>query len=310
MGQIAEQSAFIIQYGDVKQGKTGDCGFSFPRAKWIAAPGALKPLLGLCGYEPPEKDQHNVESIKDATEIVAKLAPKSFDAVVVDDLTLLVDRTVAKLTKSGSGGYDLWAAVHAQLLALRETARRCGMHVVLNCHATPPHNNDGTFYKGSLALPGKTLPYKIPAAADLVLHAEPAPAATVSFGWPVLYRCDPADPTWVTGDRHNVTPDYAPMNLAEILRLIAQVNHNPTFAPRRLPGLEWQEKIVEAVALKLQGVLADDEATGAILKQTFEGCLAKFTKDERHALWAVRDALARATLRLSLSGHRRKHFKF
>ncbi len=310
MGQIATQPAFIFQYGDVKQGKTGDCGFSFPRAKWIASPGALKPLLGLCGYEPPDKDQHNVETVREATEIVSKLTAGTFDAVVVDDLTLLVDRTVAALQKRGMGGYDLWAAVHRQLLDLRETARRAGMHVVLNSHATPPHKVDGTFYKGAPALPGKALPYKLPAAADLVLRAEPAPAATVTFGWPVLYRCDPADPAWVTGDRHNVTPDYSPMNLGEILRLIGRVSGTPSFGPRRLPGLEWQEQVVERAATALVEASDNDEKIKAILKATFDHAAGKMKADERHALWTVRDALDRATLRRALAAHRRKHFGF
>lgn len=309
MGVIAAQPAFAFVYGEVKTGKTADCGFSFPRAKWIANPGALKPLLGLCGYEPPDADQHNVETVREATEIVVKLPPGKFDAVVVDDLTLLVDRTVARLTKAGAGGYDLWAAVHRQLLDLREAARRCGMHVILNSHATPPHKIDGTYSRGAPALPGKTLPYKLPAAADLVLRSQPAPPQSITFGWPILYRCDPGDPEWVTGDRHNVVPDLAPMNLGEILRLVGFSTGNPRFGPRRLPGLEWQEPLVEKGASLLVEP-GDDARTKEVLRAIFDRAMAKHTKDERHALWTVRDTLDRATLRRALAQHRRKHYGF
>jgi hypothetical protein len=310
MGLIATQSAFIVQYGAPKKGKTTDCLLSFPRAVWIAAPGALKPSLGVAGYEPPDADQHNVEDILAATEIIQRLPAGKYDALVVDDLTLLVDRTVTLLSKRGVSGYDLWGAIHTRLLALREAGRRSGVHVVLNAHESPPHMDSGTLYPGSLALPGKTLPYKIPAAADVVLHAESAPDGTIVHGWKVLYRCDPTSSTWLTGDRHNVIPNPAPMNLGEILRLIGEVNQNPRFGPRRLAGLEWQEAIVEKASRAIQAVLADDNAVGGLLKQTFDHVTAKFKADERHAIWTVRDALDRAVLRNALSGHRRKHYGF
>jgi len=104
VGIIASQPAFVAQYGAPKKGKTTDCLFSFPRAKWVAAPGALKPSVGVCGYEPPDSDQHNVDSVKQATALVEAMDPTKYDALVVDDLTLLVDRTVAELSKRGVSG--------------------------------------------------------------------------------------------------------------------------------------------------------------------------------------------------------------
>jgi hypothetical protein len=313
---ISDQPAFVLQYGPSGTGKTTDDLLSFPRAVWIAAPGALKSSLGVCGYEPPADRVFDVQKIAEATAVVeqigeAKRAGKAkadVDGVVVDDLTLLVDRTVAALTKSGTGGYDLWAAVHGQLLALREAARRAGVHVALNCHEIGPRIVDGARFRGCPALPGKTLPYKIPAACDMVLHVETAPPNSTAFGWPVRYRCAADDPDWLTKDRHNVTPDPSPMNLGEILRLAARVSGNAKFAPRRLPGLEWQEPLVEKGATALLTNLGSSVHVKAVLGELFKHATGKLNADERHALWAVRDAYDRAILRNGLAAHRRKFF--
>jgi hypothetical protein len=305
---ISDQPAFVLQYGPPKTGKTTDDLLSFPRALWIAAPGALKPSIGVCGYEPKPEDVKDVQKVAEATDAILTAPKGKYDAIVVDDLSLLVDRTVAALTKAGVGGYDLWGAVHGQLLALREAARRAGVHVVLNCHETGPRMSDGSRFRGCPALPGKALPYKIPAACDLVLHVETAQPNSTAFGWPVRYRCAADDPDWITGDRHNVTPDPSPMNLGEILRLAARVSGNAKFAPRRLPGLEWQEPLVEKGATALLTNLGSSVHVKAVLGELFKHATGKLNADERHALWAVRDAYDRAILRNGLAAHRRKFF--
>jgi hypothetical protein len=188
------------------------------------------------------------------------------------------------------------------------------MHVVLNAHEMAPGTDEtGRYWAGTMALPGKKLPYSIPAACDLVVRAVPLgdDEEAPPFGWPVRYRCDPARTEWITGDRHNVTPAISPMNLAEILRLAGRVGGNPNFAPRRLEGLEWQEPLVEkgAMAIVEHGV-TDIDFAKATLRMVLDRALDKHTKDERHALWAVRDTWDRATLTAGLSAHRRKFYQF
>jgi hypothetical protein len=306
LGGIASQPAFVCQYGVIKTGKTTDLLYSFPRAIWISAPGALKSALGVVGYEP--RKQFYVEHIREATALV-EAAPKGrFDALLVDDLTLLVERTVAALEKAGVKGYDLWGSVYKQMLRLREAARECGMHVVLNAHESPPGVTDGTFWRGTMALPGKKLGYSIPAACDIVVRAFPNDKITV--GWPISYLCDPTNTDWTSGDRHNVTPAISPMNLGEILRLAGRVGGNPAFGPRRLDGLEWQEVLVEKGAAALAGKLDDADEVKKILGMIMEKALRSHTKDERHAIWAVRDTYDRAVLTDGLSAHRRKFYQF
>ena len=47
-----KEPAFVCVYGPPGVGKTTDCGYSFPNALFLAAPGALKPLRSVCGYKP------------------------------------------------------------------------------------------------------------------------------------------------------------------------------------------------------------------------------------------------------------------
>jgi hypothetical protein len=308
MGAIANQPAFIIVYGAIKLGKTTDVLMSFPRARFIAAPGSLKASVGVAGFEPT--DVRDLATIPEITKLVKDTKPGTFDAIVVDDFTLYVARQVRSLELSGAGGYDLWGAVYRHILDLREASRCCGMHCIFTMHELPPRMDGGISLPGSPALPGKKLPYDVPAAADMVLRAQPMPMGMGgAIGWPTVYRCDATDPSWRTGDRHNVTPDMAPMNLGEILRLVQKTAGAPeSFAPRRHPGLVWHEPWVEAAAGQImkQGVVAIPAAK-AVLKALFDACLVK-DPDQRHALWACRDAWDRAVLRNALTSHRTKFY--
>jgi hypothetical protein len=312
LGTVASQPAMIGQTGRPKLGKTVDDLFSFPRGIFIAAPGALKGAVGVCGYEP--KKVFYVEEVREATALVRAAPVGKFDALVIDDFSLLLQRTVASIEKRLTG-FALWGAIYKQTLELREAARTVAMHTVLNAHEqTPGTDETGKYWAGTMALPGKKLPYEIPAACDVVVRAvPPEPDAKPEFGWPVRYFCNPASPEWITGDRHNVLPVLGPMNLAEALRLVGFVAGNPSFAPRRLEGLEWQEALVEKGA---SAIVAGWQAEGAtfvvkpILSALFDKAMSAHTKDERHAMWAVRDAYDRAVLRHGLSTHRRRYYQF
>lgn len=313
MGIIAGEKAMIMTFGAIKVGKTVDALMSFPRALFICARGALKGGIGVAGFEPPDGAIRDVATLPDMIALVeaaGKLPEKSRpDAVVIDDYSLYVAREVARLEKTSSG-FDLWGFVYRFTLALRETARKAGCHVVFTMHELPPKIENGIAYAGTVALPGKKLPYDVPAAADMVLRAQPVEAALGSgIGWPIVYRCNPTDSQWRTGDRHNVTPDYSPMNLGEILRLVAREAKAPAgWAPRRAPGLEWHESWVEnaAESIRASGI-ADMKKARDVLRALHEACLKK-DPDERHAAWAMRDAWDRAVLRNALSAHRRQYF--
>jgi hypothetical protein len=308
MGSIANQPVFVILFGAIKLGKSLDAVMSFPRARFIAAPGALKAAPGVAGFEPT--DVRDVAGLPEMIKIVNETKPGMADALVVDDFTLYVKRQVASLERGGVNGYDLWGIIYRQVLELRETCRRCGLHVILTMHESPPKMDNGIKLPGTVMLPGKQLPYDVPAAADMVLRAQPMPSGMGNaLGWPVVYRCDPTDPEWRTGDRNNVVPDMSPMNLGEILRLVARETKAPAgFAPRRLAALEWHEPWVEKAAETIMAPgVRDLTHARAVIKALVGACLKK-DPDERHALWAARDAWDRAVLRSALSQHRHKYY--
>jgi hypothetical protein len=125
-----------------------------------------------------------------------------------------------------------------------------------------------------------------PAICDLVIRAAPEPDRK---GWPYGYRCSGSDTNYITGDRHGVTPDHAPMNLAEILRAAGYV-------VRRAPGLEWQDEVV-ATLTDLFGKTAPEQHRDLMV-----AIVAKMREKGRsdiHIRWVLRDALDRNNLKLA-----------
>jgi hypothetical protein len=311
---MGKDPTFALIYGEGKLGKTTDCLYSFPFALWIAAPGALNPSEGVCGYTVDKSRVFDLQSIAEVTDRLQRLRPHVVDAVVIDDLSLLAERSVLALQKQGFDKYVLWGRVRNDFLALRDVARRCGVHVVMNAHLGPPRMILNARVRGGPMLQGKAAD-DLPKACDIVLRAQPIPRLDKPFGLPVVYRCTPEDPDYVSGDRNHVTPDFAPVNIGEILRLAG----HPL---RRL--FDWQEAVVERAATRLHppsgaassasgavggtSRVADVDYVRSILAATLEHVTKKLGKDERHAIWTARDAYDRAVLRSRLSAHRRAYY--
>jgi len=267
-------------YGPSAVGKTTDLLYSFPRGLFVAPPGALKPAHHVVGFVPASVE---AKSIADATAAL-KSATKSggYDSVIVDDFSLLAEQTISHLENVKKlTGFKLWGVVRDEILDFRDMARRCGMHVVLTAHESTPRTMNGTFIRGGPKLPGR-LPEDVPTVCDIVLRAAHDPTRK---GWHASYRCTIDDPQWITKDRHGVTPDRAPMNLGEILRMAG-------YELARAPGLEWQEGIVAVLA---QALVADPTQQSAYLLEAQSMC-AEHTTNDLHIRWVMRDALDRAAL--------------
>lgn len=297
-------------YGPSGTGKTTDLGYSFPRALWIAAPGATAPISSVCGYTGlPPVDVASLEQAISILEAIQK-DPKvkdRVDAMIIDDLTLYVDRTIRSLGAAGVGAKDprqLWGTVRILLLVLRDTARRAGIHVFMNSHEAPPKMMNGARVRGGPALPGAGAEL-VPAACDLVLRA--VPNSNISIGWKAEYRCSVEDQDYVSKDRHNVTPDHAPMNVGEILRAQG-------FNIRRLPEMAWQEEIVEKIAGAILTDIGNVEFVKRALTLAFDRTYEIASKQvdpktaEKWAIWTQRDAYDRAILRNAQTKHRRRLF--
>jgi 3-hydroxybutyryl-CoA dehydrogenase len=203
---------------------------------FLAAPGALKPLRSVCGYDPATAA---VEDIEQATALVRKAAKDGrYDAIIVDDLSFLAEQTFAKTEKKASG-FRLWGLLRDIVLDFRDACRlEAKCHVIVNCwEQVPTQKQDGTKVRGGPLLSGK-LPEQLPAMCDKVYRAAHDPNRKP---WPSIYRCF-LDPNYVMKDRDGIV-DPAPMNLSEILR-------DGGYVVRRHPSLEWQEAIVEDLDAK------------------------------------------------------------
>jgi hypothetical protein len=304
-------------FGPPKVGKTTDLCYAFPRALWLAAPGATAPAASVCGYE-LSKAPVDIESLDVAIEILRGLQKAEnrkrldVDAVILDDLTLYVDRTIRALAAKGVGQknhFELWGKIRLKLLDLRDEGRRAGVHVFMNAHEGAPKMVNGARVRGGPALPGAGAEL-VPAACDVVLRAVPNPMG-ITVGWKVEYRCTAEDLDYVSGDRYNVTPDHAPMNLGEILRAQG-------FAIRRHPECLWQEEIVEKIATAILTDISNAEFVKKAIGIAYEEAIkrqggpgmtpAESAIREKRAIWVQRDAYDRAILRNAQSKHRRRLF--
>ena len=275
--------AVVLAYGPSKRGKTSDTLFSFPRGLFIAGDAAIKPSIGLVGYRPQNV---NASTIPEATQLVAAVAKQhagAFDAVVVDDFSLLADTTLKLYEqKFRTNHFRKWGQLREDVLDFRDTARACGMHVVIICHQREPETREGRFYRGGPMLPSRNLTDMIPVICDTVLRTGVEPGRRP---WSGVYHCDPTDPQYVTGDRHAVCPPTCPMNLRELLVMAG-------YQVARAPGLEWQDEWAEGIAQ----VLLTNGNRQAVLTKAAEALRGQ-GKHDQHIAWALRDGLDRFAFR-------------
>ena len=278
----AAEPFVVCTYGPSGIGKTTDMGYSFPRALFIAAPGALNSIQALCGYTPARKE---VTDIGEATELLIAVGKSGqWDTIVIDDFSFLAEQTFSMLEKKKLSGFKLWGELRDMTLEFRNQSRYSGVNVVFNSWEQGPKvRPDGTKVRGGPQLSGK-LPEQIPAMCDVVLRAahdagrQPHPA---------VYRCS-SDPSYTMKDRFHTAAlvDPAPMNLAELLR--ASGKHVDRHVD--LPG---QEAEVAAIA----GELSGDQAADMPTINTIFRALIENKQPVEVARWTIRDAIDRAVIR-------------
>lgn len=275
-----------LTYGMPKTGKTCDLGFSFPKALFVAAPGALGAISETCGYEPTSVDARTVE---DATLIIKKMGAakkRPFEQLVIDDFSFMAEQTNGDLETKFSKNV-FWQKSRQVVLEFRDAARYAGITVAINCWDAAPKTNreTGEYTRGGPQLAGK-LREALPGLCDVVVRAS---HNANRKPWPVVYRCS-ADPAYVTGDRLNVANrvDPCPMNLAEMIR--ATGRHLPRLWPE-------QEGEVETIARLL--LEHPPEATEELAEAIYAKLLNRF--DSKRAYWTIRDSLDRALIRREMT---------
>lgn len=278
------EPAFVLTYGPSGSGKTTDNGYSFPRALFIAARGALQSIRNVCGYDPQVEAATTIEDI---TKRIISIKPGQYDSVVVDDFSFIAEQTIAKLEKKFTG-FKLWGELRDLTLDFRNAARYANCHVVLNAWEVGPKERAGQRVRGGPMLPAN-MPEQVPAMTDLTLRCG---IDTMRKPWPGIYRCFLSS-DYVMKDRFDVVPriDPAPMNLAEILRAVG-------YTVARHPELEWQEEIVETVAQQI--LTAPTSETVKIANETYAALIANGATSNA-ARWTLRDGVDRSVIRRALA---------
>tara|TARA_Y100000034_G_scaffold124725_1_gene173303 strand:+ start:911 stop:1864 length:954 start_codon:yes stop_codon:yes gene_type:complete len=282
--------AIVVNYAPSGYGKSLDALYSAPTGLFLTpAPGGLVAARSMLGVTVREE---RVQSIPHACTVLQKAG--KVDALVLDDFSILAERSYLALDTSGNNKnpWEAWMKLRKEVLNLRELCIAGGTTLVLTAHEKPPDNSNGTFMPGGPKMPSKHLTTALPHIATLVLRG-----VKDSFiqppEWIGRYNCDPSDTRWITKDRYCVVGKQCPMNLREILVRAKEVGHSVAVPPRA-PGLEWLDEAAEAVAENMaNGGTSQDSASK--LTAHAKGV------DPRHLRWAWRDGLARHTLRIQ--GH-------
>lgn len=276
------QNIVGLLYGPPKVGKTVEMGYSFPRALFLAAPGALQSIQSTCGYTPQQRE---VRTIEDATKILKDPGLSAFDDLVIDDFSFMAEQTLADLEAKKVTGFKLWGRVREAVLTFRDALRFAKSNVWMNSWEVGPGRTEkGEFRRGGPQLSGN-LREQVPAMCDLVLRVvhearrEP---------WPAVIRCS-MDPNFVMGDRQDIVAQIepAPMNLAELLR-----------ATGRTVVRRWDDQEAEVAALA--AVLYNNPDRERELSGALYGKLLAAGQPRHRARWTVRDARDRALIRRDL----------
>lgn len=282
------EPSIIVVYGHSKSGKTTDMLYSFPNALYLVpALGGLAPYVHRTGIKPDEVLCNNVK------EAQQKMEKAQGRAVVLEDFSVMAERTKTSLRNRNITGWQLWTGIADQIEDLRETAiKKNILTLAITCHLQDPtRGDDGTYYRGGPKMPSKTIVGALPHIASEVVRT-----GTDLMVQPPLYNgayiCDLNDRSYITGDRYGVLPQpKAPMNMREVL-VQAKAQGNDIVVPPRPASVAWIEPIVEEIA---QNVIAN---TGLVPAQVAAQMGAAFKgRDLRHLNWALRDGYARAKLR-------------
>ena len=284
---MKKKNLFIIVYGDAKTGKTLSAARAFPGGLFIALSGAVL-SANYVGVEPKVLEVDENVGVKYITEVIKQKAG-DFPAIIIDDLSIIMDNELAACKKKFKG-WDAYDVFNNRMYALRDAARGADCHVIFTMHQQPPKEvgEEGSrrWIKGCPMVPGLQLPKKLPSHADLILRVVYDKKA---LGWPYLFQAGP-DKDYVTGDRLAIVPEKFPMNLREAM--LAAGYEVPR--PKELAHLDEH---VEALCQVLSPELAQKRPdVKRILREALPG-LEKGLTDPHHIRWVFADALDRAYLR-------------
>lgn len=271
-----QRGLYIVLYGPSKTGKTtAAVVLALGGGRALADPGAILPVQSFLAVDPSSFASENPQSLADVA-LAIKRAPPTCPALLVDDLSLIADR-------SFKGD---WNKLGDDLVLVRDATRDAnakGIHVVFTAHEVPPRTSSGKWVRGGPALPGQ-YPERFCAYADVVARVMYDDSAQP---WQYILRVGP-QPDYVSGDRVTAFPAACPMNLAEGFRAAGYNIPRP-------PALTWMEGAVESGAAAIAKSGLDQWRT--VLRSLMEKLNEK-ARDPRHVRWVLQDALHRAQFRM------------
>lgn len=294
--------SYGILYGPSGLGKSTKLVEGLCNALGACRKGGLLPASSFIGLrtdlgQKPIREVH-VSSLFDVLVLIRVAREKGFDAVIVDDLTLVAEETVPLLeAQHGADGWGKWMAFKQLMLDIRMAGRASGIHVWFNAHPREPwlDKKTGRMEEGGPMLPSKnqtkTLPHEVDTGLYIIEDSTrpgDCRAARASFTCGAL-------PGWWTKDRHSAAPPQGPANLRAVL---VTAGYNLS----RRPGLEWQDQIMWGAAEKIMA-LARESSEGPIQagraygEQLYQRLLDSGRAPE-HIMWALRDAFALAEIQL------------
>lgn len=279
---MAKVPPFALFYGPMKIGKTSAIIKAFPNAQVIGERGAVEPLEEQWGIA--RLDRIDVATIHEAvlqlkTRLSEKDSRKKKKPLVIDDASLVMESTVVKFENS-SDMRAVYGDMHKAIIKLRDIAQDLDVPVLMNCHEKPPETKDGRVIPGGPSLPGKA-GAAIGAGVQTLARAG---RVQRKVGWPVAFLYDPKNPQWLSGDRHGVLFDQAPMNPRAMYV-------SAGYELDRGAGLEWQDEVMWALAESLLAI--DPKAKDfekqerALLDETKAVLLESYRP--AHVAWAIED---------------------
>jgi hypothetical protein len=272
------------------QGKSTENVYSWAgRGLFLAQPGALRVATTVVGYDLGDRVQQCAR-MEDVPGWIRWAAENGFEAVVVDDASLLMANTQAQSRPmfEKNGGYDFGMYTYWQnaVYDVAYAARWAGIHVILNFHeqAAFTDKKTGESYPAGPDLGWKKLVKILPHTACVVGRiATPPPGAPA---WDTRMDCNPRTPGKMMKDRFEVAPpDGGPLNTAEMLRAAGYPVSRPA-------GLEWMEDVAEKVASMVIGGEDPKSVTSKAKKAMLDAGTHPL-----HIRWALRDGVHRSRFR-------------
>lgn len=296
------EPAIISTYAGSGDGKSVSALYAAPQGLFLTpARGGLIAARALLTKAVREEEVRTLDQARERAAVILKEAAYKDPTnriIVLDDFSILAERSHLAIEESGVKGWDIWQRLARQVQKLRDFALNETVTVILGAHIAPPKTTDtGAFIPGGPLMPSQKLSGTLPHVSSLVLRGGKDPFVQPPE-WPGIWRVDVNDGNWLTKDRYCVLGPESPMNLREILVRAKEIGH-AVVVPRRLPGLEWLDVAAEQVA---QGLAQGAFSTPLAAAEALGRAPGLPSNDPRLLRWAWQDGVARYRLRTKGAG--------